>query len=102
MRKTVKQLSEELEEFKGEGRVARVASGSCFNHAQMGAIIEKYARYGELIKAEITVDHSVGGSNQYHYIILHYPLLNKGSRKDDEWVIAGMSGADFTPTRKDK
>lgn len=98
-RKTVSQLDVEIQEIKTEMSNVQLSAGTCWNHAQMGAILERFARHGELVKAEITIDHGVS-SNGYHYQIWHRPLLNPESRKNDEHVIAGMSGHDFTPERK--
>lgn len=97
-KKTVAQLDAEIQELKTRAGNVQLSGGTCWNHAQMGAILEKYARHGELVKAEITAEHTPS-NNGYHYQIWHYPLLNPESRKNDEYVIAGMSGHDFTPTR---
>ena len=97
-KKTVAELDAEFQDFRQTVGNVQVASGTCWNHAQMGAILEKYARHGEMLKSEIRVDHTPS-HNGYHYVIWHLPLLNPESRQNDEYVIAGMSGHDFTPTR---
>lgn len=98
-RKTVAELAQDVNILREEASNVQFASGTVHNHAQLGAVIEKYSRYGELIKAEVTIGHSPG-KNAYSYQIWHRPLLNKDSRKRDEYVIAGMSGHDFTPIRE--
>jgi hypothetical protein len=75
MRKTVKQLDEELQAFKGVAGNVQLQAGTCWNEEQLGAILEVYNRYGELVKLEVTSTHSPD-KTAYHYQLWHYPLLN--------------------------
>lgn len=56
-----------------------IASGTCWNADQLAEVIEKYDRYGELIKMEITHGFTPG-KKQYHWLVLMAPPLNE----DDE------------------
>ena len=73
---TVAQLSERVEQLESNAANVFVASGTVWDADQLGHVIEKYSRYGELVKMELTINHSVG-KDAYHYIIWHYKLLNR-------------------------
>jgi len=99
MKKTVAQVDAELQKFKAEAGDVKISSGTCWNSRQLGAIIERYSRYGEMIKCEITVAWKPG-QRGYHYAIYHKALLNPESRTKDEYVIAGLSGHEEGYVRK--
>jgi len=80
-KKTVATLSEELKAVKYEAGNAHIAQITCWNWEQVAVELEKYNRYGELIKMEVTQDLNKG-KKCYNLVIWHYALLN---REDREW-----------------
>lgn len=79
MSKTVKQLSEEFEEFKKTSSNVQLSQFTCWHWEQVAAELEEYNRYGELIEMKVTSDHEIG-KNRYSVTIWHLPLLNEASR----------------------
>lgn len=75
-RTTVAVLDERVRKLEAVRGEVLVSAGTVWNTEQLGEVIEDKNRYGELIKLELTIDHTVG-KNKYNYIIWHYPLLNR-------------------------
>ncbi len=80
-KKTVAELDKEVQELKKVVGNVQLAAGTVWNPTQVAEVIEEYSRYGELVKAEFTIDHSPS-KDAYHYQIWHYPLLNRGDKDD--------------------
>jgi hypothetical protein len=78
-RPTVAKLNEELENVRMEAGDVFVSSFVLWDWEQIAGEIERYDRYGEMIKAELT--HSFDpDKRQYQLIIWHRRLRNLDER----------------------
>lgn len=80
---TVSTLDERVKNLERTRANVFVAAGTVWNFKQLNEVIDEYSHYGELVKLELTIDHSPN-KNAYHYIIWHYELLNRVEAKDGE------------------
>ena len=81
MKKTVKQLTEEIEKLKKEVGSIHIEQSICYHWEQVAATLERLDRFGELIKMEIT-HGSEAGKRTYHLITWHATLLNEEDRNN--------------------
>lgn len=81
MKKTVKQLDEELQQLKHDAGNVQLAQMTCWKWEQIAVDIEEYDRYGEMIKLEVTKDWAIG-KRCYHVYIWHRLLLNEEARRE--------------------
>jgi hypothetical protein len=73
---TVAQLNDRLAELEASKPNIFVAAGTVWTAEQLATLVEKYSRYGELVKMDLTISHSPG-KTAFRYIIWHYQLLNR-------------------------
>lgn len=79
-KKTVAQLDEEFQQLKDNSSNVQLEHVTVWHWEQVAVELEKYNRYGELIKMEITKGTPQGSNRCYHLMIWHRPLLNPSAR----------------------
>lgn len=84
MKKTTKQLCEDIDELKNNIGGIHIEQSICWHWEQVAATLENLDRYGELIKMEITHgSDSTIGKRSYFVTTWHRTLLNKKLRKEE-------------------